>query len=53
MCEHSELGHAKVTCISAALIHGCHVCVRTVLHCKRFIHRMAMSPGIEHRIIES
>ena len=27
MSEHSELGHAKITVISAALIHACLVCV--------------------------
>lgn len=27
MSEHSELGHAKITVISAALIDACDVCV--------------------------
>lgn len=27
MSEHSELGHAKIVVISAALIHTCCVCV--------------------------
>jgi len=51
MSENLELGRAEITVISAALIHVCRVCDKTVPRCKSvcwFIHRTAASCGMEH-----